>query len=70
VHRLHASVRRAVDAARAPGETGEDLPADALTSVLVDIYLGGVTAKALGMQPPRREDVEQVLRACLAPPAD
>lgn len=70
VHRLHASVRRAVDSAQASGEAGEALPADALTSVFVDVYLGGVTAKALGMRPPRRDDVEQVLRACLAPPVD
>lgn len=70
VHQLHASVGRAVDAAGAAGEAGgagEGLPDDALTAVLVAIYLGAVTAKALGMRPPRREDVEQVLRACLVP---
>jgi AcrR family transcriptional regulator len=63
-----ASTERASTERAAPGGTVDARAStDALAGVIVDLYLGAITAKSLNRRQPPEEDMLAVLRILLAP---
>lgn len=62
--RLLAWVARAsIDQAKHDGNIDAELSSDALTAVILNVYLGSITAKAWGLEQPDLADVTRVLSA-------
>jgi AcrR family transcriptional regulator len=56
-------MRASIDQAKIDGAIDERLSSDALTAVILDVYLGAITAKAWGLEQPDLADVVEVLSA-------
>lgn len=61
VERLESAARGPIDRAKAQGRLGEHVSTDALAAIVVDLHLGAITAKALGLPQPSHDDVLAVL---------
>jgi hypothetical protein len=55
-----------VEAGKARGEISEELDTDAMVAVIVNIYLGAITSKSLGLPQPSIEATTQLFRAASA----
>jgi len=68
--------RATVEMGKARGEVSADLDTDALVAVTVNVYLGAITSKSLGLPQPDADEALKVLLAASAgyaagwPPAD
>lgn len=51
------TARTAVDAAKADGQMDPELGTDAMVAVIVNLYLGAITSKALGLPQPPLDEV-------------
>ena len=72
VQLLTWGIRASIDQAKKDGAIDPTLATEALTTVLLNLYLGTITSKAWGMEQPDLEEVSRVLTALaggLGPPS-
>jgi hypothetical protein len=58
--------RASVEAGKARGEISEELDTDAMVAVIVNIYLGAITSKSLGLPQPGIEATTKLFQAASA----
>src|SRR5262245_7083862 len=63
---IEQSTRASVETSKERGEISEELDTDAMVAVIVNIYLGAITSKSLGLPQPSVEATTQLFRAATA----
>ena len=63
VRLMEQITRASVESSRARGEIADDVSTDALVAVIVNVYLGAITSKSLGLPQPDVDETFRVLRA-------
>lgn len=63
VRLMEQITRASVEGSRARGEIADDVSTDALVAVIVNLYLGAITSKSLGLPQPDVDETFRVLRA-------
>ncbi|HET6950857.1 MAG TPA: TetR/AcrR family transcriptional regulator [Acidimicrobiales bacterium] len=63
VRLIEQLTRTSVENGKAKGTISQDLSTDALVAVIVNVYLGAITSKSLGLPQPDLADTLQVLKA-------
>lgn len=63
VKMIEQLTRASVESGKARGDISPDLGTDALVAVIVNVYLGAITSKALGLPQPSLDETLRVLRS-------